>query len=64
MTSYPKINGVHVDTSKEFLSDILRGEWGYDGLIMSDWGATTDTVDSLNAGYDFTLLAPVLSMCL
>lgn len=50
MTSYPKINGVHVDTSTEFLTNILRREWGYDGLVMSDWGATTSTVESLIAG--------------
>lgn len=52
MTSYPKINGTHVDASDEFLGRILRQEWGYSGLVMSDWGATTSTVASLEAGSD------------
>ena len=57
MTSYPKINGAHVDTSMDFLQKILRQEWNYSGLVMSDWGATTSTVDSLNAGYGSKHLA-------
>ncbi|KUJ16499.1 uncharacterized protein LY89DRAFT_707719 [Mollisia scopiformis] len=55
MTSYPKINGKHVDTSNEFLQKILREEWKYPGLVMSDWGATTSTVESLNAGLDLEM---------
>ncbi|KAG4442810.1 hypothetical protein IFR05_001691 [Cadophora sp. M221] len=55
MTSYPKINGAHVDTSHEFLQRILRQEWGYSGLVMSDWGATTSTIDSLTAGLDLEM---------
>ncbi|KAG4418422.1 hypothetical protein IFR04_008407 [Cadophora malorum] len=55
MTSYPKINGRHVDTSLEFLQKILRQEWNYSGLVMSDWGATTSTVESLNAGLDLEM---------
>ncbi|RDW95117.1 beta-glucosidase-4 [Coleophoma crateriformis] len=55
MTSYPKINGKHVDTNKMFLQDILRDQWGYEGLIMSDWGATTSTIESINAGLDLEM---------
>jgi beta-glucosidase len=51
MTSYPKINGVHVDTTKKFLQEILRDQWKFDGLVMSDWGATTSTAPSINSGY-------------
>lgn len=55
MTSYPKINGHHVDTSKHFLQDILRDQWGFNGLVMSDWGATTSSVQSINAGLDLEM---------
>lgn len=49
MSSYPKINGKHVDAQSLFLEDILRKEWSYDGLVMSDWGATS-TVESVRHG--------------
>jgi hypothetical protein len=50
MSSYPKINGKHVDAQSKFLIDVLRKEWGYEGLVMSDWGAAT-TVESVKYGY-------------
>jgi len=56
MTSYPSINGVNVDSSKHLLTEVLRNEWGYDGLIMSDWGATHTPTESVNAGYDLIFL--------
>ncbi len=37
MTSYNRLNGVYTANSRELLTDILRCEWGYDGLVMSDW---------------------------
>lgn len=37
MTSYSKVNGVHVSENKPLINDILREEWGWDGLVMSDW---------------------------
>jgi beta-glucosidase len=37
MTSYNKVNGVHVSEDPKILKDTLRGEWGWEGLIMSDW---------------------------
>ena len=49
MSSYPKINGKHVDASPMFIKEVLRGQWGYDGLVMSDWGATT-CVESVRNG--------------
>jgi beta-glucosidase len=40
MTSYNLINGVHTAASRELIKDILRAEWGFDGMVMSDWGTT------------------------
>jgi beta-glucosidase len=37
MTSYNKVNGTHASESKWLLEDVLRGEWGADTLVMSDW---------------------------
>lgn len=52
MTSYNLINGVHADMHTHTLKDILRGEWGYDGTVVSDWGGTNSTVESVQAGCD------------
>lgn len=51
MTSYPKVNGRYVDAQPTFINDILRKEWGFQGLVMSDWGATSDAVSSITNGY-------------
>jgi beta-glucosidase len=37
MTSYNKVNGAHASHSKRLIQDILRQEWGFEGLVMSDW---------------------------
>ncbi|GAP88704.2 putative glycoside hydrolase family 3 protein [Rosellinia necatrix] len=52
MSSYNLINGVHADMNNHTLKDILRGEWGYDGTVMSDWGGVNSTVESIKAGCD------------
>ncbi|KAI0601444.1 glycosyl hydrolase family 3 N terminal domain-containing protein [Biscogniauxia sp. FL1348] len=52
MSSYNLVNGVHADMNKFTLRDILRGEWSYDGTVMSDWGGTNSTVESIKAGCD------------
>ena len=41
MSSYNKINGTWSAQNYDLLTDLLRGEWGYKGLVMSDWGGTT-----------------------
>ncbi|RSM00135.1 hypothetical protein CEP52_009313 [Fusarium oligoseptatum] len=52
MSSYNLINGIHADLNKHTLKDILRGEWGYDGTVVSDWGGINSSVESVQAGCD------------
>ena len=56
MSSYNRINGLHVAQDGRLLTDILRGEWGFEGLVMSDWFGGINAVDMINAGND--LLEP------
>ena len=58
MSSYNKVNGTYVSESPRLLSQILRGEWGFDGLIMSDWGGTYSSGESLRAGLDLEMPGP------
>ncbi len=55
MCSYNRINGVHASQNRWLLTDVLRGEWGFDGLVMSDWGAVNDRVAALEAGLDLEM---------
>ncbi|KAJ5247635.1 hypothetical protein N7468_002618 [Penicillium chermesinum] len=55
MTAYNKVNGIHASENKALLNDILREEWGWDGLIMSDWFGTYSTSESINAGLDIEM---------
>jgi len=52
MTSYNKINGVYSAERYDLLTEILRNEWGFDGIVMSDWGAKIDFGKSIMAGND------------
>lgn len=52
MTSYNKANGKYVCEDRRLCEDILRGEWGFDGLVMSDWNAGRNPVASIQAGND------------
>ncbi|PLB38821.1 beta-glucosidase H [Aspergillus candidus] len=55
MTAYNKVNGFHVSENKEIITDILRKEWGWDGLVMSDWFGTYSTSDAILAGLDLEM---------
>lgn len=55
MCSYNKINGTYAAENKTSLTDILRGEWGFDGYVMSDWGAVNRRVEDLAAGLDLEM---------
>lgn len=55
MCSYNRINGVYSSQNRWLLTDILRGEWGFGGLVVSDWGAVSDRVAALAAGLDLEM---------
>lgn len=58
MSSYHRINGVHTSEDPWLNNQVLRGDWGWDGLIMSDWFGTVSTVESVNAGLDLEMPGP------
>ncbi|KAH7001444.1 family 3 glycoside hydrolase [Ilyonectria destructans] len=58
MTAYNKVNGHHADSHPFTLKQVLRGEWGWDGLVMSDWGGVNSTAESLDAGLDLEMPGP------
>lgn len=55
MSSYNKVNGKYVGENYEFMTEELRNKWGFDGLVMSDWGAVGDRVAGLEAGLDLEM---------
>lgn len=58
MTAYNKVDGEFVSQSKRFLRDILRDEWGYTGMTMSDWYGTYSIKASLDAGLNLEMPGP------
>ncbi|MBR4461429.1 MAG: glycoside hydrolase family 3 C-terminal domain-containing protein [Erysipelotrichaceae bacterium] len=55
MSAYPKINGVHCSDNKKLLNDILREEWGFDGMVMTDWGGMSNRIEAFKAGNDLMM---------
>lgn len=55
MCAYNLVNGTYVSEDKTYLTDILRNEWGFEGYVMSDWGAVNDRVAGLAAGMDLEM---------
>ncbi|MDI6618495.1 MAG: glycoside hydrolase family 3 C-terminal domain-containing protein [Clostridiales bacterium] len=55
MCSYNKLNGTYASENKRLLTDILRNEWGFEGYVMSDWGAVNDRVKGIEAGLDLEM---------
>ena len=55
MCSYNRLNGEQVSECKKLLTDILRDEWGFKGMVVSDWGAVNDRVKGLKAGLDLEM---------
>lgn len=55
MCAYNKINGEHCSDSRKLLTDILRTEWGFDGMVVTDWGAMNDRIKGFQAGCDLNM---------
>ena len=55
MCCYNKVNGLHGSRHKWLLTDVLRKEWGFDGLVMTDWGAMVNRMGGYEAGCDLSM---------
>ena len=58
MCSYNMINGTYSSDNKWLLSDLLRDEWGFGGIVITDWGAMNDRVEGIKAGLDIEMPGP------
>ena len=58
MCAYNKVNGVYASQDHWLLTEVLRDEWGYEGVVVSDWGAVADRVAAVAAGLDLTMPGP------
>lgn len=60
MTSYNQVNGTYANENKHLLQDILRGEWGFGGLVVTDWGGSNSHTAGVEAGSDLEMPSPGL----
>ena len=58
MSSYNMVNGTYANENKHLLSDILREEWGFDGFVVTDWGADNDHTEGVRAGSNLVMPSP------
>lgn len=58
MTSYNRVNGVYAHENAHLLQDILRKEWGFDGMVVSDWGGSNSAVAAVRAGGSLEMPSP------
>lgn len=55
MNSYNRLNGTYMSENRRLLTDILRKEWGYEGIVVTDWGAENDIVEGIKAGQNLEM---------
>ena len=60
MSAYNRVNGTYANENKHLLKDILRDEWGFDGFVVSDWGACNDPAAAAAAGSNLNMPNPGL----
>ena len=58
MSSYNMVNGTYANENAHLLTDILRGEWGFDGYVVTDWGADNNHTEGVRAGSNLVMPAP------
>jgi beta-glucosidase len=58
MSAYNKVNGVYASENHWLLTEVLRQEWGFDGVVMSDWFGSRTTTETVNAGLDLEMPGP------
>ena len=58
MTAYNRVNGTHVSECSRLIGDVLRKEWGFNGMVMSDWFGTYSSTESVKAGLDLEMPGP------
>ncbi|KAK0441158.1 glycoside hydrolase family 3 protein [Desarmillaria tabescens] len=58
MTSYGRVGGLHCSENRQLLQGILRNEWGFDGIVISDWFGTYGVDEAINAGLDLEMPGP------
>src|SRR5260370_4361696 len=58
MDAYNLVNGVYMTENNHLNNEILKKEWGFDGILMSDWGATHDGIAAANGGLDLEMPSP------
>ena len=60
MTSYNQVNGTYANENTHLLKDILRDDWGFDGIVITDWGGSNDHIKGVQAGSDLEMPNPGL----
>lgn len=55
MCSYNRLDGEYLSDNKRMLTDVLRDEWGFKGIVVSDWGAVNDRIEGIRAGLDLEM---------